>query len=221
MSAQMKLPASHTALHEDEMMYTTGGAAVDTVARAVVAVGGAAALLVVGGVAARAILSVFGGQGGLAELEAVKDGVRSAAMAMPSIEGTMQLFVVDTQLTVGRADEAITTIAEVLPRIVVRHETYVRAEMWRLQGEALLQSGQPAAKATALFSQALAAAQADGATLLELRAACSLARLAPSDVEALARVARSLARMAPQPALEDWTSAMALLQGRTVAHLTA
>ena len=161
------------------------------------------------------------GQGGLAELEAVKDGVRSAAMAMPSIEGTMQLFVVDTQLTVGRADEAITTIAEVLPRIVVRHETYVRAEMWRLQGEALLQSGQPAAKATALFSQALAAAQADGATLLELRAACSLARLAPSDVEALARVARSLARMAPQPALEDWTSAMALLQGRTVAHLTA
>ena len=43
MSAQMKLPASHTALHEDEMMYTTGGAAVDTVARAVVAVGGAAA----------------------------------------------------------------------------------------------------------------------------------------------------------------------------------
>ena len=63
MSAQMKLPASHTALHEDEMMYTTGGAAVDTVARAVVAVGGAAALLVVGGVAARAILSVFGGAG--------------------------------------------------------------------------------------------------------------------------------------------------------------
>ena len=63
MSAQMKLPANHTALHEDEMMYTTGGAAVDTVARAVVAVGGAAALLVVGGVAARAILSVFGGAG--------------------------------------------------------------------------------------------------------------------------------------------------------------
>lgn len=63
MSAQMKLPANHTALHEDEMMYTTGGAAVDTVARAVVAVGVAAALLVVGGVAARAILSVFGGAG--------------------------------------------------------------------------------------------------------------------------------------------------------------
>ncbi len=73
MSAQMKLPANHTALHEDEMMYTTGGAAVDTVARAVVAVGGAADLLVVGGVAARAILSVFGGQGGLAG--AIEDSV--------------------------------------------------------------------------------------------------------------------------------------------------
>ena len=70
MSAQMKLPANHTALHEDEMMYTTGGAAVDTVARAV---GGAAALLVVGGVAARAILSVFGGQGGLTG--AIEDSV--------------------------------------------------------------------------------------------------------------------------------------------------
>ncbi len=40
MSAQMKLPANHTALHEDEMMYITGGASVDTVVKAVVAVGG-------------------------------------------------------------------------------------------------------------------------------------------------------------------------------------
>ena len=51
MSAQMKLPANHTALHEDEMMYITGGASVDTVVKAVVAVGGTAALLVVGGIA--------------------------------------------------------------------------------------------------------------------------------------------------------------------------
>ena len=39
MSAQMKLPANHTALHEDEMMYITGGASVETVVKAVVAVG--------------------------------------------------------------------------------------------------------------------------------------------------------------------------------------
>ena len=62
MSAQLKLPANHTALHEDAMMYTTDGEAADTDARAAVAVGGAAALLVVGGVAARAIRSVVGGR---------------------------------------------------------------------------------------------------------------------------------------------------------------
>ena len=76
MSAQMKLPASHTALHEDEMMYTT---------RAVVAVGGAAALLVVGGVAARAILSVFGGQGGLAG--AIEDSVAAGRNFLNSLMG--------------------------------------------------------------------------------------------------------------------------------------
>ena len=65
MSAQMKLPANHTALHEDEMMYITGGASVETVVKAVVAVGGTAALLVVGGIALRAILNVLGGQRGL------------------------------------------------------------------------------------------------------------------------------------------------------------
>lgn len=85
MSAQMKLPASHTALHEDEMMYTTGGAAVDTVARAVVAVGGAAALLVVGSVAARAILSVFGGQGGLTG--AIEDSVAAGRNFLNSLMG--------------------------------------------------------------------------------------------------------------------------------------
>lgn len=85
MSAQMKLPANHTALHEDEMMYTTGGAAVDTVARAVVAVGGAAALLVVGGVAARAILSVFGGQGGLTG--AIEDSVAAGRNFLNSLMG--------------------------------------------------------------------------------------------------------------------------------------
>ena len=75
MSAQMKLPANHTALHEDEMMYITGGASVDTVVKAVVAVGGTAALLVVGGIALRAILNVLGGQRGLSGV--VEDSIAS------------------------------------------------------------------------------------------------------------------------------------------------
>ncbi|OUP29276.1 hypothetical protein B5F27_03685 [Faecalibacterium sp. An192] len=45
----------------EEMMYTDGGTAAETAVKAVIAVGGAAALLVVGCIAARGILSIFGG----------------------------------------------------------------------------------------------------------------------------------------------------------------
>lgn len=61
----MKLPADCTRMTEEEMMYTSGGAAAETALKAVIALGGAAALLVVGSVAARAVLSIFGGEGGL------------------------------------------------------------------------------------------------------------------------------------------------------------
>ncbi|OUN34407.1 hypothetical protein B5G28_12750 [Faecalibacterium sp. An77] len=56
----MKLPASCTLMTEEEMMYTDGGTAAETAVKAVIAVGGAAALLV-GCIAARGILSIFGG----------------------------------------------------------------------------------------------------------------------------------------------------------------
>lgn len=61
----MKLPADCTRMTEEEMMYTNGGAAAETALKAVIALGGAAALLVVGSMAARAVLSIFGGEGGL------------------------------------------------------------------------------------------------------------------------------------------------------------
>ena len=57
----MKLPADCTLMTEEEMMYTDGGAAAETALKAVIALGGAAALLVVGSMAARAVLSIFGG----------------------------------------------------------------------------------------------------------------------------------------------------------------
>lgn len=57
----LNLPADCTLLTEDEMLSATGGTAVETIAKAVVAVGVSAALLVVGGIAARGILSIFGG----------------------------------------------------------------------------------------------------------------------------------------------------------------
>lgn len=57
----MKFPADYTCMTEEEMLYTNGGTAAETTVKAVIAVGGAAALLVVGCIAARSILSIFGG----------------------------------------------------------------------------------------------------------------------------------------------------------------
>ena len=57
----MKLPADCTLMTEEEMTTTNGGSAAETAVKAVIAVGGAAALLVVGSIAARGILSIFGG----------------------------------------------------------------------------------------------------------------------------------------------------------------
>ena len=93
MSAQMKLPANHTALHEDEMMYITCGASVDTVVKAVVAVGGAAALLVVCGIALRAILNVLGGQRGLSGV--VEDSIASGQNFIDGALATGQNFLND------------------------------------------------------------------------------------------------------------------------------
>lgn len=57
----MKLPADCTLMTAEEMESINGGAAAETFVKVVIAVGGAAALLVVGCVAARDILSIFGG----------------------------------------------------------------------------------------------------------------------------------------------------------------
>lgn len=57
----MKFPADCALMTEEEMMYTSGGTVAETAVKAVIAVGGAAALLVVGCIAARGILSIFGG----------------------------------------------------------------------------------------------------------------------------------------------------------------
>lgn len=65
-------PADYALMTKEELAGTTGGTtggtAAETAAKAVVAVGGAAILLVAGSLAARGILSIFGGKGGLASV---------------------------------------------------------------------------------------------------------------------------------------------------------
>lgn len=61
-------PADYALMTKEELAGTIGGTAAETAAKAVVAVGGAAILLVAGSLAAREILSIFGGKGGLASV---------------------------------------------------------------------------------------------------------------------------------------------------------
>ena len=64
MNNNMKLPANCAMMNDDEMMNVSGGSAIETAFKAVVAIGGAAALTGVAVVAAKGILSIFGGNPG-------------------------------------------------------------------------------------------------------------------------------------------------------------
>lgn len=59
----MKLPANCEMMNDDEMMNVSGGSAIETAFKAVVAVGVSGVLLCVAGVAARGILSIFNPNG--------------------------------------------------------------------------------------------------------------------------------------------------------------
>ena len=63
MNNNMKLPANCEMMSDDEMMNVSGGSALETAVKAVVAVGGAGILLCVATAAARGILSIFNPNG--------------------------------------------------------------------------------------------------------------------------------------------------------------
>ena len=64
MNNNMKLPANCAMMKENEKLDTIGGGAAETAVKAVIAIGGAAALTGVAVVAAKGILSIFGGDPG-------------------------------------------------------------------------------------------------------------------------------------------------------------
>ncbi len=74
MNNNMKLPANCAMMNDDEMMNVSGGSAIETAFKAVVAIGGAAALTGVAVVAAKGILSIFGGNPGQWIQDSVNDG---------------------------------------------------------------------------------------------------------------------------------------------------
>lgn len=60
----LNLPANCAMMNDDEMMNVSGGSTIETAFKAVVAIGSAVALTGVAAVAAKGILSIFGGDPG-------------------------------------------------------------------------------------------------------------------------------------------------------------
>ena len=88
--------------------------------------------------------------------------------------------------TRGQIAQGLTVLAEALAVVENTRERFYEAELYRLKGELLLQSGvqsleskvfTPHSEAVACFHQALDVARRQQAKSLELRAAMSLARL--------------------------------------------
>jgi predicted ATPase len=78
----------------------------------------------------------------------------------------------------GRSDEAIRSIRDVVSEIETAKEKWCEAEVSRIAGEVALKSPEPdAAKAEAYFERALGVARQQQAKSWELRASMSLARL--------------------------------------------
>ena len=80
---------------------------------------------------------------------------------------------------VGQTEDGLATIAEALALIDTNAERLYEAELYRLKGELVLQSGaqSPESEAEACFQQAIDIARRQSAKSLELRAVMSLCRL--------------------------------------------
>lgn len=85
----LNLSANCAMLNENEKLDATGGGAVETAVKAVVAIGGAAALTGVAVVAAKGILSIFGGDPG----QWIQDSINSGKNFIDSSLNAGQNFL--------------------------------------------------------------------------------------------------------------------------------
>jgi predicted ATPase len=85
---------------------------------------------------------------------------------------------VEAQRQAGQSTSGLTVLAEALTLVDKTGERWYEAELYRLQGELLLQrTVSDASQATTYFQHALSIARFQQAKSLELRAAMSLSRL--------------------------------------------
>jgi len=121
-------------------------------------------------------LTESGQEEGLAKLI---DGLSATRATGANTNNTFMLaLLADVYLRRDRIDEGLTTIEEAQKLAVAVEELFWQAELFRLKGELLLkQSDESVQEAEACLRTALKIAQDQHATILELRAATSLAKL--------------------------------------------
>lgn len=111
-------------------------------------------------------------------LQAIRAAIAGARQAMPSVTCTFLAFLADALHALGRLDEADMVIDESIDTAHKVKDFYLLPEFHRLKGEiALGHNPQAPAAARQLFEQGLALANEQGARILALRLASSLARL--------------------------------------------
>lgn len=121
-------------------------------------------------------LAENGQEEGLAELV---NGLSAIRATGANTNNTFTLaLLAEIYLRRNRVDEGLAAIEEAQKLAVSGGELFWQAELFRLKGELLLeQSGQPTREAEEYLREALKVAQNQQATMLELRAAASLAKL--------------------------------------------
>ncbi|NGZ97884.1 MAG: adenylate/guanylate cyclase domain-containing protein [Nitrospira sp. WS110] len=112
-------------------------------------------------------------------LERLAEGLAAAQRAKTSLNNTHTLaLLAENHLRYQHIAEGLVIIQQAQELAISQGELCWQAELLRLKGELLLaQSDQGIVEAEQCFSEALIIAQAQHATMLELRAATSLARL--------------------------------------------
>jgi predicted ATPase len=111
-------------------------------------------------------------------LDEIRRGIDAYRATGAELEGSVwAAMLADALLRHGRAQEALAILADAVTKASISGVRPHLAELHRLNGEALAQSGALHEEAVASFQRAVEVAQEQGAKSLELRAATSMARL--------------------------------------------
>ncbi|MDC8772311.1 AAA family ATPase [Roseateles albus] len=111
----------------------------------------------------------------------IRQAASASAVAMPSTEATFLSFLIESLLSLGQAEEALSQIDACLPKAHERQELYLLPELWRMRAQALATLGAPCGEIEEALDRAVQAGRAMGAELLLQRSAAQALALINGD----------------------------------------